>query len=211
MENIYYSCKQLVESRASITVKALISKSEAPVKITETPLKGCFVLEPRIFEDERGLFYETYRKERFQKAIGRDIDFVQDNHSVSKRGVLRGLHLQTGEYAQSKLVRVVQGEVLDVIVDLRKDSPTFGKHYKTRLSGKNSKILFIPKGMAHGFLTLSERAVFIYKCDTYYNPSSESGILYLDETLDIDWEYPQELLVLSEKDKKLPTLKELYR
>ncbi|MGB7394059.1 MAG: dTDP-4-dehydrorhamnose 3,5-epimerase [Pricia sp.] len=180
------------------------------MQITETPLKGCFVLEPRIFKDERGLFYETYQRERFREAIGKDIDFVQDNHSVSKMGVLRGLHLQTGEHAQSKLVRVAQGEVLDVIVDFRKDSPTFGEHYKTRLSDKNSKILFIPKGMAHGFLTLSEQAVFTYKCDAYYHPTSESGILYSDETLNIDWEYPRELLILSEKDKKLPALKELY-
>lgn len=180
------------------------------MQITETTLKGSFILEPKIFRDERGIFYETYQKERFQRAIGRNIDFVQDNHSVSKRGVLRGLHLQTGDYAQSKLIRVVKGEVLDVIVDFRQGSPTFGQHFKTRLSDKNSKIIFIPKGMAHGFLALSEEVVFTYKCDAYYHPASESGIVYSDETLNIDWEYPQELLILSEKDKKLPTVKELF-
>ena len=178
--------------------------------ITETQLKGCYLLEPKIFEDERGMFFESYKKNEFERVTGQDIDFVQHNHSVSKRGVLRGLHLQTGEHAQSKLITVVMGEVLDVVVDFREDSKTFGQHFTLRLSGSNKKSLFIPKGMAHGFLTLSEEAVFTYKCDAYYHPASESGILYSDESLNIDWEYPKEALILSEKDKKLPTLKELY-
>jgi dTDP-4-dehydrorhamnose 3,5-epimerase len=180
------------------------------VQITETQLKGCYVLEPKIFEDERGIFFESYKNKVFERATGQNIDFVQHNHSISKRGVLRGLHLQTGEHAQSKLITVVRGEVLDVVVDFRKGSETFGQHLKLRLSEENKKSIFIPKGMAHGFLTLSEEAVFTYKCDAYYHPASESGILYSDETLDIDWEYPKEALILSEKDKKLPTLKELY-
>jgi len=180
------------------------------VQITETHLKGCYVLEPNIFEDERGVFFESYKKNEFEQVTGQKIDFVQHNRSISKRGVLRGLHLQKGKFAQSKLITVVKGEVLDVVVDFRKDSETFGQHFKLKLSETNKKSIFIPKGMAHGFLTLSEEAVFAYKCDEYYHPASESGILYSDDALNIDWEYPQEALILSEKDKKLPTLKELY-
>lgn len=178
--------------------------------ITETHLKGCYVLEPKFFEDERGIFFESYKKNDFEEVTGQSIDFVQYNQSISKLGVLRGLHLQTGKFAQSKLITVVKGEILDVVVDFRKDSKTFGQHFKFKLSDKNKTSVFIPKGMAHGFLTLSAEAVFIYKCDNYYNPASESGILYSDETLNIDWEYPKEALILSEKDKKLPRFKELY-
>ncbi len=178
--------------------------------ITETHLKGCFIIEPKIFEDERGIFFESYKKNEFAQVTGQNIDFVQHNQSISKRGVLRGLHLQTGEHAQSKLITVVKGEVLDVVVDFRKDSETFGQHFKLKLTEANKRSVFIPKGMAHGFLTLSDEAVFIYKCDDYYHPASESGILYSDDALNIDWEYPKEALILSEKDKKLPTLKELY-
>ncbi len=180
------------------------------MQITETHLKGCYVLEPIIFEDERGLFVETFKKDEFEKATGQNINFMQHNQSISKLGVLRGLHLQTGEFAQSKLVTVVKGEVLDVVVDLRKNSETFGRHFKLRLSEENKKSIFIPKGMAHGFLTLSKEAVFTYTCDAYYHPASESGILYSDNALNIDWEYPEESLILSEKDKKLPTLKALH-
>ncbi len=179
--------------------------------ISETQLKGCYILEPEIFEDERGMFFESYKKNEFERVTGQNINFVQHNHSVSRRGVLRGLHLQTGEHAQSKLITVVKGEVLDVVVDFREDSKTFGQHFTLRLSGSNKKSIFIPKGMAHGFLTFSEEAIFTYQCDAYYHPASESGILYSDESLNIDWEYPKEALVLSEKDKKLPTVKELYR
>ncbi len=178
--------------------------------ITETRLKGCFIIEPKVFKDERGIFFESYRKNDFERATGQNIEFVQHNQSISKRGVLRGLHLQTGEFEQSKLITVVKGEVLDVVVDFRKDSETFGQHFKLKLSGNNRKSIFIPKGMAHGFLTLSQDAVFTYKCDDYYHPASESGILYSDDTLNIDWEYPEDALILSQKDKKLPTFKELY-
>ena len=145
-----------------------IEDNNSILKITETHLKGCFVIEPTVFDDDRGIFFESYKKNKLEEALGRPIDFVQDNHSVSKKGVLRGLHFQVGEYEQSKLVRVAKGEVLDVAVDLRKDSATFGQHYKLRLSDSNKKSLFIPKGMAHGFLTLSDEAIFVYKCDTYY-------------------------------------------
>ena len=180
------------------------------MKVTETNLKGCFVLEPDVFSDERGIFFESFHKSKFQSAIGQQIDFVQDNQSVSKLGVLRGLHFQKGQYAQAKLVRVVKGEALDVVVDLRKDSSTFGQHYKTRLSAANKKSIFIPKGMAHGFLTLNDEVIFTYKCDNYYHKTSERGIAYNDDTLKIDWEYPFEKIILSKKDKQLPTFKELY-
>lgn len=180
------------------------------MNVVETHLKGCFIIEPQVFKDERGLFFETYQKEKFEKAIGRSIDFVQDNQSVSKRGVLRGLHFQEGDYAQAKWVHVVKGEVLDVVVDLRKNSKTFKQHFKIKLSAENMKSIFIPKGIAHGFLTLSEEAVFTYKCDNYYHQASESGIIYNDETLQIDWEYPIQDIILSEKDRELPKFKELY-
>ncbi|MFK7813232.1 MAG: dTDP-4-dehydrorhamnose 3,5-epimerase [Maribacter sp.] len=177
---------------------------------TETNLKGCFVLEPQIFEDDRGLFFESYNQRKFEEIIGQRVDFVQDNQSVSKKGVLRGLHFQEGKYAQSKLVRVLMGEVFDVVVDLRENSETFGNHFKLKLSGENKKIIFIPKGMAHGFVTLSKEAVFAYKCDDYYHQASENGIIYNDRTLQIDWELPSDELILSQKDKDLPTFKELF-
>lgn len=176
----------------------------------ETNLKGCFVLEPQVFEDDRGFFYESYNKRKFEDAIGEQIDFVQDNQSVSKKGVLRGLHFQTGGHAQSKLVRVLRGEVLDIVVDLREKSETFGKHFKLKLSEDNNKMIFIPKGMAHGFITLSNTAVFAYKCDNYYHQTSESGIIYDDETLQIDWGLKARELILSKKDKDLPTFKKLF-
>lgn len=181
-----------------------------PVQITETYLKGCYVLEPKIYEDERGVFFESFKKRDFLEVTGQTVDFVQHNSSISKEGVLRGLHLQTGENSQSKLVTVVKGVVLDVVVDFRKNSETFGQHLKINLSEENKKLIFIPKGMGHGFLTLSSEAVFVYQCDAYYNKTSESGVLYSDKTLDIDWEYPSKKLILSDKDKKLPTLEKLY-
>jgi len=180
------------------------------VNCISTNLKDCFVLEPRIFEDERGLFFESYNHKKFEEEIRKEIVFVQDNQSVSKKGVLRGLHFQAGAHAQSKLVRVLSGEVLDIVVDLREESKTFGQHFKLNLSGDNKKMIFIPKGMAHGFLTLSDEAIFAYKCDNYYHKASENGILYNDETLNIDWEFPKETIVLSQKDKELPTFKELF-
>jgi dTDP-4-dehydrorhamnose 3,5-epimerase len=179
------------------------------VTITETKIAGCFLLEPKIFRDERGVFFESYNRQEFEKQIGRPIRFVQDNHSISQKGVLRGLHFQKGEYAQAKLVRVIRGEVLDVIIDIRKESATFGSHIKMRLSEQNRKMLFIPKGLAHGFLSLTQDATFVYKCDNYYNKNAEGGIIYNDTELSIDWEYPEDQLLLSDKDKKLPGFKDL--
>lgn len=172
----------------------------------ETKLKGCFVLEPAVFADERGYFMESFNEERFKSAIGNEIDFVQDNQSFSSKGVIRALHYQVGEYAQSKLVRVLSGKVLDIAVDLRKNSPTFGEHFSIELSCKNKKQLFIPKGFAHGFVVLSDTAEFFYKCDNYYNKESEGGIIFSDPSLNIDWKLPHEQLIVSEKDRVLPTL-----
>jgi dTDP-4-dehydrorhamnose 3,5-epimerase len=181
------------------------------LKLTETKLKGSFVIEPEVFEDSRGHFFESYHQQKFEDAIGQQIDFVQDNQSMSKQGVLRGLHFQNEQYAQSKLVRVIAGEVLDVIVDLRTKSETFGQHFKLRLSAENQKMIFIPKGMAHGFLTLTKSAIFSYKCDTYYHPAAENGIVYNDESLKIDWEYPSEKIILSQKDTELLKFKEVFK
>lgn len=181
------------------------------MKVTETSLKGCFIFEPNVFSDERGVFFESYRKEKVEEAIGEKVVFVQSNHSVSKQGVLRGLHFQIGINAQAKLVQVVKGEVLDVIVDLRVNSETFGQHYKQKLSEQNNLLIFIPKGMAHGFLTFSKEAVFTYKCDNYYDKSSESGIIYNDIDLNIDWGYTTSEIIVSKKDNELPTFKELYQ
>ena len=178
------------------------------MKAIETKLKGCFILEPTIFGDERGYFFESFNKEKFTELIGEEVNFVQDNQSFSSKGVLRGLHYQTGEYSQAKLVRVLQGAVLDVVVDLRKDSPTFGEHTSIELSLENQKQLFFPRGFAHGFIVLSETATFFYKCDNFYNKESEGGIIYNDPTLNIDWKLPQNELIISEKDTILPTLEQ---
>lgn len=180
------------------------------MKVKETNLQGCFIIEPTIFEDKRGIFFESYHRQRLEKALEQNLNFVQDNHSISTKGVLRGLHFQQGENAQAKLVRVIEGEILDVVVDLRKNSITFGQHFKTKISGSNRKSIFIPKGMAHGFLALSPKTVFSYKCDNYYSKEAERGIFYNDTDLNIDWEYPYDKIVLSDKDRKLPGFKELY-
>lgn len=176
---------------------------------TKTPIDGCFLLTPTVFSDSRGEFYEAFHRKRLADLLGYSPDFVQDNHSVSEKGVLRGLHFQRGEFAQAKLVRVAYGEVLDVMVDLRKDSLTYLKTYKIRLDAKDHKMLYIPRGCAHGFLALSSPTVFIYKCDNYYNKESEAGIFYNDPDLGINWEYPTDKIQLSEKDKQLPLLKDL--
>jgi len=166
-------------------------------------------MEPALYEDHRGVFFETFKKNSFERTIGKSINFVQDNQSISKQWVLRGLHYQRGVYAQSKLVYVSYGEVLDVVVDVRTDSPTFGNYFKVRLSGDNHKMLFIPKGMAHGFLAITEYTIFQYKCDNYYHKDSETGIIYNDTSLQIDWEFPEEEFILSEKDQKLPNFNNL--
>ncbi len=175
------------------------------MKVTETKLKGCFILEPKVFVDDRGYFMESYNEELFNDSIGRKVLFVQDNQSFSTKGVVRALHRQIGEHAQAKLVRVLQGCVLDVAVDMRTDSPTYGQHVAVELSYENRKQLFIPRDFAHGFVALSDTVEFFYKCDNYYNKASERGIIYNDITLNIDWKLPQEQLVISEKDAILPT------
>ena len=165
-----------------------------------TPIKDLIVFEPKLWEDERGYFYESYNYNTFKKA-GIYAQFVQDNESKSTYGVLRGLHYQVGDYAQAKLVRVAQGRVLDVAVDIREGSPTYGHSFSILLSEENKKQLFIPRGFAHGFVVLSETAVFCYKCDNFYSKEHEGGIRYNDPTFDIDWQIASEDIVLSEKDK----------
>lgn len=175
--------------------------------VSETKLKGCFVLTPKLFNDERGYFFESFNKQSFEQAIGKRINFVQDNQSYSTYGVIRGLHYQTGEYAQAKLVRVLKGSILDIVVDLRKNSPTFGQHLALELTDIDKKQLFIPRGLAHGFVVLSDTAEIFYKCDNYYNKEAEGGIIYNDNQFNIDWKLPDDKLIISEKDLMLPTLK----
>lgn len=172
----------------------------------ETKLKGCFILEPKVILDERGYFMESFNQKTFHNGTGQTIDFVQDNQSFSTRGVLRGLHYQTGEHAQAKLVRVLQGEVLDVAVDLRPESKTYGHYESVLLSAENQKQFFIPRGFAHGFLVLSETATFFYKCDNFYNKESEGGLIYNDPTVNIDWQFDAKKLIISDKDKVQPNL-----
>jgi dTDP-4-dehydrorhamnose 3,5-epimerase len=176
------------------------------MKFIETKLKGCFILEPNVIQDDRGYFMESFNENTFYKGIGQKVTFVQDNQSFSSKGVLRGLHYQTGEHAQAKLVRVLQGEVLDVAVDLRPNSETFGQYETVLLTAENQTQFFIPRGFAHGFLVLSETATFFYKCDNFYNKESEGGLIYNDSTVNIDWNFPYEQLIISEKDQILPTI-----
>ena len=179
------------------------------MKITETRLKGCFLIEPQLWQDERGYFFESYHQGKFQEETGVEIKFVQDNESKSKYGVVRGLHMQRGSFAQSKLVRVLKGSILDVAVDVRKDSPTFGAHFSIELNEENKKQLFIPAGFLHGFSVLSEEAIVYYKCDAFYDKDSEDGVNPLDSDLNIDWQIPRERMILSEKDEKAQSFKEL--
>jgi dTDP-4-dehydrorhamnose 3,5-epimerase len=172
----------------------------------ETKLQGCFILEPKIFEDQRGYFFESFNQNQFNSLTNTNTRFVQDNESFSTKGVLRGLHYQIGEHAQAKLVRVIQGRVLDVAVDLRAGSPTFSQYVAVELTETNKKQLFIPRGFAHGFVVLSDTAIFSYKCDNFYNKESEGGIIYNDPSLNINWQLPEDFLIVSEKDLVLPTL-----
>ncbi|WP_111308741.1 dTDP-4-dehydrorhamnose 3,5-epimerase [Confluentibacter sediminis] len=172
----------------------------------ETKLKGCFILEPKVFEDSRGYFFESFNQNTFNKLIDKSVNFIQDNESFSSKGVLRGLHYQLGEHAQAKLVRVIKGKVLDVAVDLRKDSLTFGKHVSVELSEENKRQLFIPRGFAHGFIVLSDTAIFSYKCDNFYNKEAEGGVIYNDESLNINWKLNDDEFIISEKDLLLPKL-----
>lgn len=167
----------------------------------ETNLKDCFLIKPKVFEDDRGYFFECFNQEKFSKAVGEKFQFVQDNESQSNYGVLRGLHFQVPPYAQAKLVRVVRGEVLDVAVDLRKASPTYGQYTTAILNEDNKHQLLIPRGFAHGFAVLSETAIFVYKIDNLYSPKHEKGICWDDKDLDIDWNLKSSDIILSEKDK----------
>jgi len=178
------------------------------LELQHTPLKGCFILKPDIFKDNRGFFYETYNKTTFKKITGLSIDFVQDNQSNSTYGTLRGLHYQKGKMAQAKLVRVIQGKVLDIVVDIRKDSQTYGQHFSIILDDTNKLQLFIQRGFAHGFITLSKNSVFSYKCDNFYDKTSDGGIIYNDATLSLNWHLPKEDFIISKKDKQLPTFNE---
>lgn len=177
------------------------------MNIIKTEIDGVVIIEPRLFKDDRGYFFESYSEKDFNAQV-REIKFVQDNESKSSYGVLRGLHFQKPPYAQSKLVRVIKGAVLDVAVDIRKGSPTYGQHVAVELTEDNHRQFFIPQGFAHGFAVLSETAVFQYKCDNFYHPEADGGISILDESLGIDWRIPVEKAILSEKDTKHPLLKD---
>lgn len=178
------------------------------MKVLKTAIEGLLIIEPTVFGDSRGYFFESYNKQRFNEATGLDIDFVQDNQSKSCYGVLRGLHFQKPPYAQSKLVRCVRGKVLDVAVDIRKSSPTFGKYMAVELTEDNHRQFFVPRGFAHGFVVLSEEAIFQYKCDNFYHKESEGAIAWNDPEINIDWTIPFDDVMLSDKDKVNPLLKD---
>lgn len=176
--------------------------------ITKTKLKGCFIIEPKILTDNRGYFFESYNAQEFKDKTGVDIAFCQDNQAKSSYGVIRGLHLQRNPNVQAKLIRVLDGEILDVSVDVRKNSPTYGQHISVILNSENKKQLFVPHGFAHGYAVLSETAVVAYKCDDFYNKNSEDGIYIYDKELNIDWGIEKEKAIISEKDQNQKSFKE---
>lgn len=178
------------------------------MEVIKTNIEGVFIIEPKVFGDARGYFFESYSAREFKEKTGLDITFVQDNESKSRYGVLRGLHFQLPPYSQSKLVRCVKGKVLDVAVDIRKGSPTYGKYTMCELTEENHRQFFVPKGMAHGFCVLSEEAVFQYKCDEFYHPEAEGAIAWNDPEISIDWPVKEDDVLLSEKDKHHPCLKD---
>lgn len=178
------------------------------MKIKETPLKDCYIIEPTVFEDDRGYFYEKFNEKKFEELTGLNGHFVQDNISKSSYGVLRGVHLQKGEHAQAKLVSCLEGKVWDIAVDLRKDSPTFGKWFGVELTPENKLQLYVPRGFGHGFSVLSDTAIFAYKCDNFYEKDAEGSVIWNDEELNIDWKLPKEVIQLSDKDQHLPLFKE---
>jgi len=178
------------------------------LKVINTKLDGLYIIKPVVYSDERGYFFESYRNDIFKKKIG-NINFIQENESYSTKGILRGLHFQTEPYAQAKLVRCIKGKVLDVVVDIRKKSKTFGKYKSFLLSEHNKLQLFIPKGFAHGFIVLSNEAIFSYKVDNLYYPENDSGILWCDKDLNIDWVLEKKDIIVSQKDSKLKSLREL--
>lgn len=177
------------------------------MNVIKTDIEGVVIIEPRVFTDSRGYFFESFNKKAFEEAVGH-VDFVQDNESCSSRGVMRGLHFQRPPHAQAKLVRCVRGSVLDVAVDIRKGSPTYGKHVAVELTEENHRQFFIPRGFAHGFAVLSDTAVFQYKCDNYYCPEADGGISIVDTSLGIDWHIDLHDAILSEKDKNHPLFKD---
>jgi dTDP-4-dehydrorhamnose 3,5-epimerase len=180
------------------------------MQVQETKLKDCFIIAPKVFKDDRGYFFESFNQQTFEQITGQNGAFVQDNQSSSEYGVIRGLHLQTGIHAQAKLVRVLSGVVLDVAVDMRKSSPTFGEWVAVELTAENNKQLYVPRGFAHGFSVLSEQAVFAYKCDNFYHKAAEAGIRYDDPTLGIDWKIPAAKANVSEKDILLGNFASCY-
>ncbi|APG65857.1 dTDP-4-dehydrorhamnose 3,5-epimerase [Tenacibaculum todarodis] len=177
--------------------------------VTKTHLQDCFVIEPKVFGDDRGYFFESFNKQTFKEKTSLEINFVQDNEAFSNRGILRGLHFQKGASAQAKLVRVIKGKVLDIALDIRPKSKTYGKYFSLILSEKNKKQLFVPRGFAHGYSVLEDNTIFAYKCDNYYDTSSEGGIIYNDSNLKIDWMLSENEIILSGKDKTLPLLKNI--
>lgn len=178
------------------------------MEFKKTSIEGVFIIEPRVFNDSRGYFFEAWKKDKFEQNIG-PVEFMQDNESKSSYGVLRGLHYQKGEFSQAKLVRVIKGKVLDVAVDIRKGSPTFGKHVMVELSDENKRQFFIPRGFAHGFLVLSDEAIFTYKVDNVYAPQAEAGIRWDDPDLGIEWPIDPKVVLTSEKDLRLPNFREI--
>lgn len=177
------------------------------MKYIETAIKGVWIIEPKVFSDKRGYFFEAWKKDEFDSRVGK-VNFIQDNESRSSYGVLRGLHYQKGEWSQAKLVRVIKGKVLDVAVDIRKSSPTFGKYISVELSEENKRQFFIPRGFAHGFLVLSDDAIFTYKVDNSYAPQSEAGIYWNDKDINIDWPIDPDDVIVSDKDNKASALKD---
>ena len=175
------------------------------MKVSKTDFEGLLIIEPRVFSDNRGYFFESYNKKSFLDS-GIDMEFVQDNQSFSKRGVIRGLHYQLAPHAQTKLVRVLSGSILDIVVDIRKGSPTYGKVFSIELSAENNKQLLVPKGFAHGFSVLSDSAEVMYKCDAFYHKDSEAGIIYNDTALNIDWHIPADKAIVSDKDLVYPSI-----
>lgn len=179
------------------------------MKFIRTHIQDVIIIEPQVFEDERGYFFETFRADTLEEFLGHPIHFCQDNESKSSYGVLRGLHYQIPPFAQTKLVRVIKGSVLDVAVDIRRGSPTFGKYVAVELNDKNKRQLFIPRGFAHGYVVCEDDTIFAYKVDNYYSPDHERGIAFNDEDVQIDWKLPADSLILSSKDKRLPALKDV--
>lgn len=178
------------------------------MKVEQTPLKDCYIIHDTVFADPRGYFFESFNQQRFHQLTGLDVSFVQDNQSKSNKGVFRGMHYQLGEHSQAKLVRVIQGTVIDAVVDLRKESPTYGKSFSIELTATNHQQLFVPRGFAHGFIVAEDDTIFFYKCDNFYNKASEGGIFYNDPELKIDWKFDTNNVILSEKDAILPSFQE---